>query len=41
MTTPALEAQRLILRKFTGDDLPALHRIYSGQAAVRLVEADV
>lgn len=41
MTTPVLETQRLILRKFTGDDLPALYRIYSDREAVRFVEADV
>ena len=29
MNTPALETERLILRKFTEDDLPALFTIYS------------
>ena len=29
MNTPALETQRLLLRKFTEDDLEALYRIYS------------
>lgn len=31
MNTPALETQRLILRKFTENDLEALYRIYSDE----------
>ena len=29
MNTPALETERLVLRKFTEDDIPALFAIYS------------
>lgn len=33
MNTPTLETERLILRRFTGDDLDALFRIYADEEA--------
>ena len=37
MNTPRLETERLILRKFTEDDLEALHAIYSDEEVNRFL----
>ena len=37
MNTPTLETERLILRKFTENDLEALYRIYSDEEANRFL----
>lgn len=37
MNTPTLETERLILRKFTEDDLQALYAIYSEEEANRFL----
>ena len=37
MNTPTLETERLILRKFTEDDLEALYQIYSDEEVNRFL----
>ncbi len=37
MNTPTLETERLILRKFTGDDVEALYQIYSDEEVNRFL----